>query len=110
MRECNFKGAVAKTSQVTIRREVNVLCLRESKTCSRERLCELFICESLRKLRKVCKSLQNQFRLRKLVKVFLHRTQRAKAKAQAAKVLRKEFAKEEPIRKTVLKDRPNDCS
>ena len=64
----------------------------------RKRLCELFIGESLQKLRKVGKSLRNQFRPRKLAEVFLHTTQRAKAKTQAAKVLRKELAKEEPIR------------
>ncbi|CAK9104396.1 unnamed protein product [Durusdinium trenchii] len=53
------------------------------------RLCELWVGESL----------QNQFRSRKLAKVFLHRMQRAKAKTQAAKVLRKALAKEEPTRK-----------
>ena len=55
-------------------------------------------CESLRKLGEVCKSLRNQFRPRKLAKVFLHRMQRGKAKRQAAQVMRKELAKEEPIR------------
>ena len=63
----------------------------------RERLCELFIGESLRKLWTVGKSWRNQCP-RKLAKVFLCRMQRAKAKTQAAKVLRKELAKEEPIR------------
>ena len=56
---------------------------------------ERFIVESLQKLWTVGKSLRHQFRPRKLVKVFLHRTQRGKAKTQAAKVLRKELAKEE---------------
>ena len=64
----------------------------------RERLCELFIGESLSKLRTACESLQNQFRPRKLVKVFVRRMLRTKAKTHAAKVLRKELAKEEPIR------------
>ena len=64
----------------------------------RERLCELFIGESLRKLGKVGKSLRNQFRPRKLAKVFLHRMQPTKAKTLAAEVLQKELAKEEPIR------------
>ena len=61
----------------------------------RERLRALFIGESLSKLRTAYKSLQNQFRPRKLAKVLLYRMQRAKAKTQAAKVLRKELAKEE---------------
>ena len=64
----------------------------------RKRLRELFIGESLRKLRKACESLQNQFCSQKLANVFLQRMLRAKAKTQAVNVLRKELVKEEPIR------------
>ena len=53
-----------------------------------ERVRNMFIRENLR----------NHFRPRKLAKVFLHRMQRANAKTQAVKVLRKELVKEESIR------------
>lgn len=53
-------------------------------------------------LGKTCKNLRNEFRLRKLAKAFLHRMQCVKAKMQAAKVLRKELAKEEPIEQIML--------